>query len=436
MKIRGLALELGRIAVGFTLVASALLKGIDPIGLEIKVHDAMTNVLGISDLDVIGLAGEVAYTLIVLEFCIGAFLLMGIYRRLASRLALCMFAGFTLFTGYSYFTGAMPDCGCFGDAIKLTAWQSFAKNLMFLPISALLVYGAKDIKHLYSKREQWLPAVLALVGISSFVYINGSRLPLVDFRPYKVGYNIRERIHRADSIYQAELTANTRYIYEREGIKQSFSIDSLPTDEAWRYVEMKQPEELRTRPMDYSLLILTPNGEDKTAEILNDTAGVFLFVSPNWSEAIDSNYEVINELYKYVVSRGLRFYSLSPTKADNEAEWRYLTGAEYPSLFVDASTLKTMIRSNPGLIVLKDGVVIDKLSPADFPKSDEIVNFVDSRLQRAEHLKASYWRALPLGLWFVLLVIGLVRRSLRWARVAKYLYRKPRQRQNENITKA
>lgn len=429
MKPKLFLVEVCRIVLGLTLILSAFLKGIDPIGLGIKINEYETTMLGISSPWLSSISNWLAYLFITLEFCTGAFILMGIYRRLSSRIALILIAFFVLITGYSYFSGSIPDCGCFGDALKLTPWETFAKNLVLLPVSMLLVWRANDIGHLYSFREQWLPAWLAFAGISIFIYYNASTLPFVDFRPYKIGYNIREKIRQTDSIYQAELLANTRYVYERNGASQSFSIDSLP-DSSWTYKEVIQPESLKNRPLTYSLLILNSDGEDKTDEILNNQEGVILFTSPDWSKAKQNNYQDINELYNYTLNHGVAFYSLSPTKADNEVEWRYQTGAEYPNLVVDATTLKTMIRSNPGLIILKDGRIIDKLSWVDFPKSDEIANFVDSRLNKEIYTSPSYWRITPLLLWAIMLVVGVLRRTLRFTRAVFYLKDKPKEKTN------
>lgn len=420
MKIKPLLIEFARIVVGLVFTLSAFTKAIDPVGMSLKIHDFQTGVFGITHPTILDGGQPLAILLIVLEFSVGAFLLMGIYRRLASRLATCLLFFFVLLTGYVYITGTMPDCGCFGDALKLTAWQTFSKNLILLPLSLFLACNATDIKHLYSKREQWIPALLAVLGIGLFMYTNLRALPFIDFRPYRIGYNLRERIREADSLYMADLNAGTRYIYERKGIKQGFSVDSLP-DSTWHYVEMKQAEHLSLTPPNYNFLVLTPEGEDKTEEILTDTIGVFLFLSPDWTKAEQSRYEVVNELYSYLKQRGIKFYSVSPTVADNAAEWFYRTGAEYPALFIDATTIRTMLRANPGLVIIKDGVIVDKLASVDFPSSDEFANFVSSRLERSEHITPSLWRLSILLLWVFLLAIGLVRRSLRWGRAAGYL---------------
>lgn len=421
MKARGILIEVARILLGLTFVASALLKGIDPVGVGLKVHEFQTLVFGISHPKLLAYSEWMGYILIITEFVCGAFLLMGIYRRLASRLSFAIMLFFTVLTAYTYVTGVMPDCGCFGDIIKLSPLETLAKNLLLLPVSLLLMVYPLEIKHLYSKREQWFPAVLAVLGIGVFVYLNARALPAIDFLPYKVGYNIRERIAEVDAKYQEELNLHTRYIYERDGKEQSFAVDSLPTDSTWHFVRISQPEELSLKQLDYSLLILNPDGEDKTSEILHDTTGVFLFVSPDWKQAQQTKYEVINELYHYLKERGIKFYSISSTLANNEAEWRYQTGAEYPSLFADATTIKSMIRSNPGMVIMQDGKIIDKLSSKDFPQSDEIANFVSSRLVEHQHTSPSPARASLLYAWAVLLLVGASRRLTRLGRASLYL---------------
>lgn len=424
MKIKAILIELSRIILGVTLVLSGILKGVDPVGLEIKIQEAFIAIFDISHRAILGKADLLAYLLIAIEFCTGAFLLMGIYRRIASQLAFITILGFTVLTGYTYMTGLMPDCGCFGDAIKFTPFETFAKNLALLPLSIFLMLNAMQIKHLYSRREQWIPAVFAVIGIVVFIYYNKTTLPLIDFRPYKIGYNIGERIAQADSLYQIEINKNTRYIYELNGEQKSFSADSLP-DSPWRYVEVKQAKSIaKNEAPVYSLLILTQKGEDMTDSILEDNKGVFLFVSPNWSDAEQSKYEFVNDLYRYLKQRDIAFYGVSPTNANDEAEWRYQTGAEYPNLFADATTIKTITRANPGLVIIKDGVIIDKLSSAYFPKSSEIATFVDDRLYRKAHIKPSWSRAIPLGIWGILLIIGMLRRFMRFIR-AVYLKGKP-----------
>lgn len=423
MRWRAILTELARIIIGVTFALSGFLKAIDPIGTKLKVDEFLNafSSWGLSQLHTVSMA--IAIILIATEFCIGSFLLMGIYRRLSSRLALVMMFFFTATTGYNLATGAVADCGCFGDALHLDPLETFLKNLILLPITLGLAIRPQQIKHLYSYREQWIPALLAVVGISYFIYANITTLPYIDFRPYRIGYNVRERMHREDSAYQADLAKHTRYVYERNGSKQAFTVDSLP-DSTWSYVETLQPQELLDKPLKYNLLLLSPEGSDVTEEILTDTAGVFLLISPDWTKARQTNYTAINALYRTLMERGLKFYSVSPNSSDSEQLWRYQTGAEYPSLFMDATTVKTVIRSNPGLVFLKDGVIRDKLPSQYFPDDDHIATFIESRLSGAEAYHPGSLRLAPLALWTVLLAIGMLRRWLRHLRVAIYKLRK------------
>lgn len=432
MKIKAVAIELGRIVIGATFTLSGLLKAVDPMGVDLKVREFMHALTGSYATTFLPLSNWIAYVLLVLEFCVGAFLLMGIYRRLSSKLATLLLFGFTIVTGYSYFTGAVSDCGCFGDAISLSPLETFLKNLVLLPIALFLSINASKIKHLYSLREQWIPALSAIIGISYFIYSNATTLPYIDFGPYKVGYNIRERIHQEDSIYQAELLASTRYVYRKEGVERSFPVDSLP-DDSWSFVEMSQPHSLAERKLTYSFVLLNEQHEDVSSEILSDGKEVFLFLSPDWTHASQDKYESINELYRYLRGTGIELYAVSPNDQANERYWRYQTGAEYPSLVMDATTIKTILRSNPGLIFLKDGRIIDKIPSAYFPTKEEIANFVSQRVQNTTHITPDNGRVFLLGLWGILWLVGIIRRVLRYLRAFYYQWRKPRRVPSESL---
>lgn len=423
MKFRAIAVELGRIIIGATFALSGLMKAIDPIGMELKIREFLNVLLGAYASWFLPLSLWMAFVLIVLEFSTGAFLLMGIYRRLSSRLAVALLFFFTLLTGYSFFTGAVSDCGCFGDAIKLSAWETFLKNLILFPIAVFLTFNATKIKHLYSLREQWIPALSAIIGIAYFVYSNASTLPYIDFRPYKVGYNLKDSIAAEDSSYQAELLASTRYVYKKDKVQKSFAVDSLP-DSTWTFVEMTQPQELQERKLRYSFLLLDGESQDVSADILDNKEGVFLLLSPDWTKASQDKYESINDLYRYLSKTSIKLYAVSPSDSVNENYWRYQTGAEYPSLVMDATTIKTITRSNPGLVFIKNGCIIDKIPSAYFPKKEEIANFVQQRLTDTYHITPGNGRIALLVLWSLLWLVGIVRRALRYVRALFYQHYK------------
>ncbi len=423
---RSLLLELARVLLSLALLLSGLLKAIDPVGVANKVIEYQTNIFGVSSPWLLQGSTGIAFVLVTIEFILGAFLLMGIYRRLASRLTFGLLLFMTVLTGYIYAMGMVIDCGCFGDAIHLSPLETFAKNIVLLLLAYYVMRHARSMKHLYSRRERWIPAILAIVGIVVFASDNYRHLPYIDFLPYKVGYNLRERIAKADATMQADLLESTLYIYIKGDERRGFRANELP-DSTWTYVEMQQPQALATGTSEYSFVLLTPEGTEVTAEILGNDRGVFLFFSPSWLEASQANVDAVNELYRYAEAHGYAFYGVSPSHSEAEAEWRYQTGASYPSLFMDATTIKTIIRSNPGLVVMRGGVILDKVAVHDLPSVEEIETYVDQRLNKGVSTEPAFDRLILLLIWGVLVLYGLVRRVLRRLRATRYINTKPQE---------
>lgn len=415
MRYKSIFIDCIRILLGLTFISSGFLKGIDPVGFGLKIVEYQTHLFGVTTADYIDLATLVGCLFIVFECCIGIFLFHGVALKTTARLSFLLLLALTLTTLYNYIEGAVPDCGCFGDFLPLNPLETLLKNIILLTLNIYLLFNLTRAKRCSSNKSEWLRSGLGIIALSVFLYGNYQGLPYWDFRPYKIGYNIRERISKADSAYYAELMANTQYLYKKGNEKRTFTAHHLP-DSTWHFVRMI---EANNKPQQevYSLLILTDQGEDVTQDILRDTVGVFLFASPDWEQARQENYEYINRLYRYAKRNGIKFYSISPSNADSEAEWRYQTGAEYPNLFVDAATLKTMIRSNPGLIVIKNGVIIDKLAPPDFPTSEKTVDYLYTRLILGESGNRTYWRVLLLILWLFVASIGLIRSFVCWGKL-------------------
>ncbi len=418
-------LELMRVILALTLVVSGVIKAIDPMGTISKVTEYQSSLFGVTSPTLLGLSTLIAVLLITLEFSIGARLLAGIYRRLAARLCLALILTMTILTGYIYFSGAGIDCGCFGEAIKLTVGETFLKNLLLLPMAYVLMRRARKLRHLYSRRERWIPMFLATGGILYAIYESYTDLPYRDFLPYKVGVNLPQSIEASEAEMQALLSKHTRYIYQHDGREQAFGVDSLP-DSLWQFVRMEQPDFLQTRLLEYDLSLLSHEGEDMTDRILSDQRGVFLLCSSSWAGAEADKIDVYNELYRYAEQQGYQFYGVSASTPEETAEWQYRTGAIYPILFLDATTIKSLTRSNPGLIVLRSGTILDKVPPGRMPTLEEIPTFVESRLSGEAHTAPKDGRLVLLGAWAVFIVYGLLRRLLRRLRVAQYMTSKQR----------
>lgn len=417
--MKRILLELARVILGSVFVLSGFLKAIDPKGSALKIAEYINSMLGADWAWLTDVSVVLSIFLCVLEFALGAFLLMGIYRRMVSRLSFALMVVMTLVTVYIYVTGTMSDCGCFGEAFKISNGTSLAKNVVLLLLAYFVMMYPRSMGHLFSRRERWLPALLAIGGITYFTYQNYYSLPYLDFRPYRIGYNLRERIQQEDSTYQQALLRGTKYVYRRGEQEQAFTASSLP-DSSWTYVRLEQDSELKNYKPTYYLELRDEYGEMREQEILQDTVGTILLLSPNWIHADQRSIHQIDELYRYVRDRGYRFYGVSASTPEEEAEWRYQTGAAYPILFADATTIKTIARANPALVFLRDGVIKDKISATMLPKLKELPQFVESRMQGIESSLPSKGRIVPIVLWGLTLVLALLRVVARRLNIVGY----------------
>lgn len=415
--MRRLLLELIRFVLGAVFVLSALLKAVDPYGVSYKIYDYFNHIFGYSAVELRTASTAMAIVLCAVEFILGSFLLMGIYRRLASKLTVCMLLFFTALTAYTYFFSPIKECGCFGDALNMTDGETLLKNLVLLPPAIYLMRHARKARTLFSMMERWFFSFLAVVGVLIFMYANIKYLPYIDFRPYKVGLNLREQRQRAEQDYQNQFLSNTYYIYSKAGRQERFRADSLP-DSTWSYVQTVEQEGWTPKVNMPAFDLYDHKERWVTEDILGDATGVFLLLSSSWKEASLEHSEVLNELYDYARKHGCQFYGVSPSRFEEVAEWRYQTGAEYDMLNMDDTTVRTIIRSNPGLFIIKDGQIMRKLSMNMLPTIEDIPTFVQQSMALPQPITYMQWRIVPLSIWLLGYLIGVLR---LWSRLASAL---------------
>lgn len=412
-QLRHILAECARILVGLTFVLSGLLKAIDPVGTALKIGQYLAPILPASSAGSETLALLLSFALCGGEFILGAFLLMGIYRKLCARLAVVMMVIMTALSVYILIANPVSDCGCFGDALPLTHLQTLLKNLVLLPLSVFVLYEARSLRHLYSRRERWVPALLAVIGIGFFMWENYQRLPYRDFRPYAIGTDLREAISQEQGDLQQLLLGATKYVYRKDGKEQVFTAEALP-DSSWSFVEARQEDVLRDVKPKYDFHPTDSLGLNIEDELLSSPGVTLLLLSPSWAKASQGALDEIAELYKQSSDRGYAFYGVSASTEEETERWRYLTGAAYPMLQLDATPIRTIIRSQPGLLVLRDGKIIDKRAPADFPRVEVVSTFLQALADPARPLPApTPTRTYPLWAWASLLVLGFIR---FWAR--------------------
>ncbi len=411
--IKKLTVNLGRLIVAVTFIFSGYVKAIDPLGTQYKITDYLQP-LGLSGIvpDWMTLTASVALSTV--EFSIGIFLLFAIRRRLTTKISLLFMVVMTLITMWIAIANPVKDCGCFGDAIKLTNFETLGKNIILLAISILLWRFPLQMVRFISKPTQWIVinyTILFSVALSTWSLWN---LPLFDFRPYHIGANIEKGMEIPEGAKQPQF--ETTFILEKNGEQKEFTIDNYP-DSTWKFIDSKtiQTEEGYVPPIHDFSIEDTKNGEDITQEVLHDKGYSFLLISPNLSMADDSNFGTIDQIYEYAEDHGYRFICLTASTEKEIAKWQNITGAEYPFYTTDATTLKTMIRSNPGLMLLHNGTIIQKWSHNELPAEDLLAKPLEKSEYGKLPAEGMARKILQTALWFLLPLVLLTIADRLWA---------------------
>lgn len=367
--IRNIAVNLCRFVVAPTFIFSGYVKAVDPIGTQYKIHDYLA-ATGIADFIPDYITISAAIVLAAVEFCLGIFLMFAIRRRLVSRLILAFMTVMTLLTIWIAVANPVKDCGCFGDAVILSNTQTLCKNIILLAAAFVLYRFPTAMVRFIGRTNQWIAInYTILYSIATSIYCL-YYLPLFDFRPYHIGADIKKGMEIPQGAEQPKF--ETTFILKKDGKTKEFTLDNYP-DSTWTFVDSKtvQTSEGYVPPIHDFSMENTETGEDITGQVLDDKGYTFLLVSPHLENANDSNFGDINSIYDYCKDHDYPFYALTASGKKMVAQWENLTGAEYPFLFTDETTLKTIIRSNPGLVLLKDGRVIQKWSHNDLPQLSE-----------------------------------------------------------------
>ena len=369
-KLRITAVNVCRFVLAVTFIFSGYVKAIDPLGTLYKLKDyaAAMSLNGLlPDWVLVG----VAIALGALEFALGVFMLFAVRRHVVSRIMLAFMTAMTVLTLWIFVADPVKDCGCFGDALKLTNGETLLKNIVLSACAALVAWRPVDMARFISRSNQWIVRyyTVAYIVITSVYCLY--TLPIFDFRPYHVGMNIKQGMEIPEGAEQPEFEST--FLLKKNGETREFTLDNYP-DSTWEYVDTRtvQTKKGYEPPIHDFALTSCDTGEDITEQVLTKKGYTFLLVSPRLAVADDSNFGDIDQIYEYAEENGADFYCVTAS-ANNEIErWRDLTGAEYQFCNADETTLKTMIRSNPGLMLLKDGTIIDKWSHNALPQTDDL----------------------------------------------------------------
>jgi uncharacterized membrane protein YphA (DoxX/SURF4 family) len=396
-----------RLLVGVLFIFSGYVKIIDPMGSAIK-FDEYFEAFSMHFLAPTSLVFGIL--LAVAEFVLGLCMFFGLRMKEASWGALLFMIFFTCLTFILAVFNPVEDCGCFGDAIKLTNWETFFKNIVIMPFVIFIFTQRKFYRPFVCCKAEWAIFTGILIfsfGLAIYAY---RHLPLIDFMSYKVGSNILEGREMPEDA-PAAVYDNT-FIYEKDGVKKEFKIDEL-TDEVlsgWTYVDTKSKlvSEGYTPPTK-DFTISNGVGEYITDSILNLPGYMILLTSYEIEKASLKNKGKINNIYNNAYGN-YHFMMLSGSAGDLNAEYAAKAAAQYPIYHTDETTIKSMVRSNPGMILLKDASILKKWSYHDIPDMLELDRLIKTESADdiiKQHNLCEKTTTLILAL-AILLVFGLI----------------------------
>lgn len=357
-----------RIVIGIVFIFSGTVKAIDPLGTAYKFQDYF-QAFHLDFLKSMSLSFSVL--LCTAEFIAGFSVLTGLRQKTGLWAVLILLLIFTPLTFILALTNPVSDCGCFGDAIHLTNWQTFLKNIFLLFLAILLFISRKSITSKFRISIEWIIIFCASAIFVLFSLYNLRYLPVIDFLPYKTGVNINEKMVIPDGVTSDEYF--TTFIYEKNGVRKEFTLSNYPADDStWHFIDQKSKLIRKGyQPPIHDFIITTLNNEDITLKVLSDTGYVLLMITKKLQEADNVNLKKGFEIGNYLNNRSIDFYVLTSSGSDEVKKSD--TGLQF--CLMDETTLKTMMRANPGYILIKNGTIKGKWSWANVPEKEEFGNF-------------------------------------------------------------
>ncbi len=353
-----------RLVIGAVFIFSSVVKGIDPLGTAYRVEDYL-EVYGWYFLVDFSLA--LAILLIIVEFALGVSMLLRLRFRLGALGVLLIMIIFTVVTYYDATLNLVPDCGCFGDAVKLSNWETFYKNIVLI-VMALVVFAMR--KKAAQKTPVWLQTSLLTIislGFGVFVYYNIAHLPAMDFRIWKVGNDMKTVGEGDAKVYVSY--KNTQSGEVKEYLSPNYPWNDSTWKAQWEFVGQRFDNSSVIKK--HELIIEDSLGNDFTRDLIENPGVQVFIVSPDLEKAdpegMTKALQMANDF-----SGNISFAVLTGSDFDFAGKYFSVRSADVEVYFADDIELKVMVRSNPGIVILNNGVVVNKYHYNDF---DEIKEF-------------------------------------------------------------
>ena len=357
--------NISRIVVGLVFIFSGFVKGVDPLGTAYKIEDyfiaygwdwAMPFALFIS------------VSLCTLEFVLGVALILNLRLKIISWPLLLLMVYFTVLTFFDALYEPVPDCGCFGDALKMTNWQTFYKNVVLIVLVIFIFMYRKNFRSPASLSLQNMALALFVILFGAFSLYQHRHLPLLDFRGWKIGTDLVPEDRGEAKVYLTY--RNTETGETKEYLSPNYPWDDPAWLSQWEFVDQRVDESGVIR--GHSLMITDEEGNDVTSFYIENPDYQFLLVSHDLASASAKGFDDADRLAEKLMDQGYSFIVITGTLMEEVEDYREKYHPDLEYFNADDIELKTMIRSNPGLIMLKDGIVIDKWAWRDLPDFEEL----------------------------------------------------------------
>ncbi len=359
-----------RVIVGVLFIFSGLIKAMDPHGLAYKMQEfyevwalnsSLANMMHWLD----SLALPFAIFMITLEIIVGVGILLGVWKKFFTWLILLLIIFFGFLTGYAALSGKIATCGCFGDCVPLTSMQSFIKDLVLLVLILILHFGRKYIFPVFTSAINIFLLIISTVLVLLYQWHVMRHLPTVDCLPFKKGGNVLElRKMPANAIPDKK---EYRFVYEKEGKKQDFTIKDLP-DSTWQFISREDiiiEKGKNNEPPIKDFNLTTLSGNDTTDAILSLDASYYLFFVKGFS---NTNFwlEDFDKIINYAKKNNRMLYVVTPEMKEADEFFNVRKKYSLPVFSLDATAFKTAARVNPELYLMHGPVIKNKWGWADF----------------------------------------------------------------------
>lgn len=346
-----------RIFVGIFFIISGLIKLNDPVGFSFKLKDYFAP-------DVLNLEFLVPYALIIAIFVViyevllGVMLILGYAKKFTLWSLLGMIVFFTFLTFYSAYFNKVTDCGCFGDALKLTPWESFWKDVVLLALILVLFFGKHYIQPFFTKRVRSIIVFVSFIFCLFVTYQVLQHLPYVDFRPYKIGANIKKGMEVPEDAPKAIFEYNWKFNVNGEEKIVSTNGDYPSVEGEFIGVETTEIQKGYEPPIhDFSM---EKDGEDHTTEFLNEE-NLIVVIAYSMGNTEREGYASIKTVTDAAIAKGYKVIGLSASSPEVTGAIVDTENLNFEFYFCDETTLKTIVRSNPGILELSKGTILQKL---------------------------------------------------------------------------